>query len=143
MGIAPRRGALSIGREVEAPAENAWRLLVDVARWPQWGPSVRRAVLADGATELALGVRGTVWTAVGMPLPFVITAFESGRRWDWAVAGVPATGHRVQAAPDGCRVIFDVPWWAAPYLTVCAVALARIEMLAKACGDPGSGDQGP
>lgn len=92
---------------------------------------MRRAVLDGSATELALGVRGTVWTAVGVPMPFVITAFEPGRRWDWAVAGVPATGHRVRVVPGGCRVVFDVPWWAAPYLTVCAVALGRIDRLAS------------
>lgn len=130
MGIAPRGGLLSIGRDVAAPAETVWELLVDVDRWPQWGPSVRRAVLADGAVELACGVRDTVWTAVGVPMPFEITAFEPGRRWDWTVAGVPATGHRVQVTSGGCRVLFDVPWWAAPYLTVCAVALDRIDRLA-------------
>ncbi len=131
MGIAPHGGVLSIRRDVDAPIEAVWGLLVDVGRWPQWGPSVRRAVLDGGATELALGVRGTVWTAVGVPMPFAITAFEPGRRWDWAVAVVPATGHRVCAFPGGCRVAFDVPWWAAPYLTVCAVALARIDRLAS------------
>lgn len=63
-------------------------------------------------------------------MPFEITVFEPGRRWDWTVAGVPATGHRVRATSGGCRVLFDVPWWAAPYLTVCAVALDRIDRLA-------------
>ena len=70
MGIAPHGGVLSIRRDVDAPIEAVWGLLVDVGRWPQWGPSVRRAVLDGGATELALGVRGTVWTAVGVPMPF-------------------------------------------------------------------------
>lgn len=130
MGIAPRGRVLSIRRDVEAPIETVWGLLVDVGRWPQWAPSVRRAELDGGVTKLALGVRGTVWTAVGVPMPFVVTAFEPGRRWDWAVAGVPATGHQVREIPGGCRVVFDVPWWAAPYLTVCAVALGRIGRLA-------------
>jgi len=34
-----------ITREVGATAEAAWDLLVDVRRWPEWGPSVRDAVL--------------------------------------------------------------------------------------------------
>lgn len=130
MGIAPRSGLVRIGRDIAAPADTVWGLLVDVDRWPQWGPSVRRAALEGGAGELALGVRGTVWTAVGVPMPFHITAFEAGRRWDWSVAGVAATGHRVAVIPGGCRVVFEVPWWAAPYLTVCAVALDRIDRLA-------------
>ena len=82
------------------------------------------------ATELALGTRGTVETAVGVRLPFTITEFTPGRRWSWTVAGIAATGHQVTAAPGGCRVRFEVPWWAAPYLAVCSVALGRIEVLA-------------
>jgi hypothetical protein len=106
-----------------------WDLLVDVSAWPRWGPSVRRATLADQAPGLALRVRGDVWTSVGVRLPFVITEFDAGRRWTWKVAGVPATGHQVTAAPGGCQVRFEVPWWAGAYLPVCSVALRRIERL--------------
>jgi hypothetical protein len=62
-------------------------------------------------------------------LPFTITDFEPGRRWAWSVGGVPATGHAVVPDGAGCRVRFEVPWWAAAYVTVCAIALARIEKL--------------
>ena len=44
-------------------------------------------------------------------------------------AGIPATGHRVDPVDGGARVAMDVPVWAAPYLTVCALALRRIEKL--------------
>ena len=76
----------------------------------------------------------------GVSLTFAVTSFEEGsfrdgcdekgRAWSWAVAGVAATGHRVGAAPGGCLVTFSVPWWAPPYLLVCAVALRRIDRLA-------------
>ncbi len=131
MGMAVRVPTATIDRLIAAPPEAVWRLLVDPGLWPRWGPSVRHAVLQDGATELALGVRGTVWTAVGVSLPFVVTEFDRGRRWDWSVAGVPATGHRVAAVPGGCLASFDVPWWAAPYLAVCGLALARLDTLAR------------
>ena len=62
-------------------------------------------------------------------MPFVITEFDPGSRWIWKVAGVPATGHQVTAAPGGCRVRFEVPLWASAYLPVCSVALVRIERL--------------
>lgn len=130
MGIALRPRGATVDRVVAASPETVWRCLVDIAAWPRWGPSVQRAVLHDGATELGPGVRGTVWTVAGPALPFTVTVFEPGRRWDWAVAGVPATGHRVAAAPGGCLVSFDVPWWAVPYLAVCAVALRRIDAMA-------------
>ena len=128
MGIGPR----SVDRQMPVPPEAAGRLLVDVAEWPRWGPSVRRAVLDDGSTQIRGGSRGTVWTALGFPVRFTITDFEPGRRWAWQVAGVPATGHEVTAAPGGCSVRFDVPWWAAAYLPVCAAALVKIEKQARA-----------
>ena len=118
----------SVDRFIGAPADTVWRVLFDLDAWPRWGPSVRRAELS-GATELALGARGTVWTAVGVALPFTITEFEPGHRWTWSVAGLPATGHAVTAVPGGCRARFGVPWWATAYLPVCAVALQRIGRL--------------
>jgi uncharacterized protein YndB with AHSA1/START domain len=127
--VVSARRPLAVERFIAAPPSAVWDLLVDVSAWPRWGPSVRRATLAGHAPELALGVRGDVWTAVGVRLPFVITEFDAGRRWDWKVAGVPATGHQVTAAPGGCRVRFEVPWWASAYLPVCSLALRRIERL--------------
>lgn len=129
MGIAPTR-VVRVERRINAEPAVVWRLLTDVSEWPRWGPSVRRAALSDGATELGPGVRGTVWTAAGVALGFTIADFDPGRRWGWRVAGIPATGHEVIADPGGCRAVFEVPWWAAPYGAVCAVALARIERIA-------------
>ena len=104
-------------------------MLTDIRTWPLWGPSVRRAALDDGGWELSAGAHGTVWTVAGLALPFTVTAFDPRRRWDWTVAGVPATGHEVSESDRGCRVRFEVPWWATAYLPVCSVALARIERL--------------
>lgn len=131
MGMALRVPTSTVDRDIAATPEAVWRLLIDLDAWPRWGPSVRRAALRGGATELGPGARGTVWTAGGLALPFVVTAFDPGRHWGWSVAGVPATGHRVVGIPGGCRASFDVPCWAAPYLAVCAVALARVETLAR------------
>jgi uncharacterized protein YndB with AHSA1/START domain len=124
---------LEVGREVAAPAEQVWDLLVDTARWPAWGPTVAGAEVLAGAdgTRIGPGARGRVRTSLGPTLPFEVRAFEPGRRWTWAVAGVPATGHRVEPlGPGRCRVTFEVPTWAAPYLLVCRQALVRIERLA-------------
>lgn len=125
MGLRPP----GVERRISAAPEQVWRVLTDLDQWPLWGPSVRRAVLHGGATVLTPGSHGTVWTSVGVALPFRITEFDPGRRWDWTVAGVPSTGHQVTAEPGGCRVRFEAPWWAAAYLPVCAAALARIEKL--------------
>ena len=123
----------SISRRIAAEPDVAWSLLTDLEAWPAWGPSITGATIdpgPDGASELRLGARGTVRTAVGVPLPFEVTEFVDGQRWAWAVAGVPATGHHVERTADGCVVTFSVPWWAPGYLVVCAIALRRIESIA-------------
>lgn len=122
---------LWVRRTIEVPAAAAWRVLTDVAAWPCWGPSVRAASITR--PELGLGATGRVETVVGPSLPFEITDFEPGRRWAWRVAGLAATDHVVTAIGDErCEVAFGVPWFAAPYLAVCRVALTRIDALARA-----------
>jgi uncharacterized protein YndB with AHSA1/START domain len=119
----------NVHRVIAAPPSAAWKLLVDLDEWPKWGPSISGGTLDPPFTELALHATGKVQTALGVPLPFEVTDFEPGRRWAWKVAGVPATGHRVEPAGDGVRVTMEVPWWALAYATVCALALRRIDRL--------------
>jgi hypothetical protein len=77
-------------------------------------------------------MRGRVQTATGLWLPFEITHWEPERAWTWRVAGVPATGHRVEPlGPQRCRVSFLIPRWAPFYRPVCRSALRRIAALAK------------
>lgn len=117
-----------VSRSVAAPPAVVWDLLVTVAQWPRWGPSVR-AVELD-AERITLGSRGVVETMVGVRLPFEVTHFEPGRAWSWTVGGVNATDHTVETTGSGTRVSFGVPWLAAPYLGICAVALRRLDRLA-------------
>jgi uncharacterized protein YndB with AHSA1/START domain len=130
MRIALRKGMLTVEREVAAPAEAVWNVLVDLDAWPLWGPTVAGGELID-ADELALGVRGTVLTPLGVSLPFTIIEFEPGRSWKWEVAGLQATRHEVEPHGDGSILRFGVPLWAPAYLPVCAIALPRIEALAR------------
>ncbi len=118
---------LRADRVIAAPPAAVWELLVDLDAWPHWGPTIRRARLDAPHTELALHATGTVQTSLLVTVPFVVTEFDPGRQWAWRVAGVPATRHRVDPVGDGARVSIAVPWWSAPYLTVCSVAVRRIE----------------
>ncbi len=120
---------LTVDRVVAAPPAAVWGVLVDLDAWPKWGPTIRGARLDEPHTELALGVTGTVETSLLVPVPFVVTDFEPGRHWAWTVAGVPATHHWVDPMDHGARVGMAVPWWAAPYVTVCAIALRRIDAM--------------
>lgn len=128
---------MDVVRVVPAAPAAAWRLFTDLDTWPRWGPTVTAAERTDGqgARRLSAGARGRVRTPAGVWLPFVVTAFDPGHRWAWRVAGVPATGHRVEPHPGGTRVVFEVPVLAAPYALVCRVALARIaELLVEESG---------
>ena len=122
---------LAVDKLIAAPASAAWDVLVDLDAWPKWGPTVSGARLDPPHTALALHATGTVRTALGFAVPFVVTEFEPGRHWAWTVAGVPATHHTVESVGDRARVAFAVPWWAAAYLTVCSVALHRIDAMLR------------
>lgn len=135
---------LDVTRHLDVPAESVWAALVDIRLWPRWGPSVRGAHLdrtgagphgagphGAGGHLIGPGSTGRVRTAVGISLPFEVTDFEPGRRWSWKVAGVEATGHRVE--PDGagrCRAVIEVPGWAPVYAPLCWVALGRLGRVA-------------
>jgi uncharacterized protein YndB with AHSA1/START domain len=125
--------------EIGAPAAVAWRLLTDTEAWPRWGPSIRAV---DAPTRhIGPGMRGRVRTALGPWLRFEITRWQPGVRWDWRVAGVPATGHLVEPlGPARCRVAFAIPAWAPFYVPVCRVALRRLRELAQAEADQPGGE---
>lgn len=120
----------TVERAMSVPPGAAWDVITDLSAWPIWGPTVAGAEL-NGLGPLALGSRGKVFTPVGVPLPFEITEFVDGRLWGWKVAGIPATRHEVIFDGRGCVVSFAVPIWAPAYLSIMAIALPRIERLAR------------
>jgi len=129
MDVSLRQRMPTIERHIAAPSEVVWGLFVDLDAWPQWGPSLQRAELAQ-AGPLQLGSRGKVWTPFGLALPFEITEFDEGRSWAWRVAGTGATRHGVDPDGDGSRAWMSAPVWATAYLPVCAIALQRIGRMA-------------
>jgi uncharacterized protein YndB with AHSA1/START domain len=117
--------------EIRAPADRVWRLLTEFRSWPEWGPSVRG--VASEKETVAPGVTGRVETAVGVSLPFEIKDFEEGRYWDWSVAGVRATGHRVTPlSGDRTRVAFTVSRLFWPYVWILSRGLRRLKEIAEA-----------
>jgi uncharacterized protein YndB with AHSA1/START domain len=123
---------LAVDRYIAAPPSVVWNVLVDLDAWPQWGPTVSAARLDPPYTRLELGVTGSVRTSLGLAAPFTVTEFEAGRHWAWKVAGIPATHHRVEPADGGTRASMAAPFWAAAYLSVCAIALRRIDAISTA-----------
>jgi len=118
---------LVVDRFVAADRDAVWELLRDTRRWPEWGPSVSDVRSTDRLIQA--GTTGEVQVAGGPWVPFEISTCAD-YRWTWRVAKIPATGHRVDPAPGGCRVVFEIPLLAAGYAVVCERALRRIERLA-------------
>lgn len=124
---------ITVSRTIETPAAAVWDVLVDTRRWSEWGSTVRSATVDGEGHRIASGSTGSVTTVVGVTLPFRITDWVDGTSWRWNVAGLPATGHRVDALGERrCRVSMDVPWFAAPYAAILRSALANIERLTTA-----------
>jgi hypothetical protein len=124
-----------LSTEVAAPADRVWDELVELDRWPAWGPTVRAARLDDGSRRLHRSASGAVQTTVGVWLPFQVDDWHDDgvrRAWSWRVAGVAATTHAVTAVDaERCRVEMTVPWWAPGYLGVVGLALRRIRRRAE------------
>ncbi len=119
-----------VSREVAVAWPHAWAAFARYEHWTAWGPSITAVEPAHG--EVRRGDTGRVRTPVGGWIPFRIDDVDPGRRWSWVVAGLPATAHRVEPLGAArCRLVFEVPWWAAPYAVVCRVALGRLSAEAQ------------
>lgn len=124
-GVAISLPNAAVSRSFRKPCSYLWELLTDTTTWPQWGPSVKEVECRN--RFIRKGTEGRVKTVGGIWLPFLITGYEEGRFWSWKVAGIPATGHRVEPRKDGlCRLTFEVPLIAVPYAYICKIALDRI-----------------
>lgn len=88
---------------VKAPAERVWEVFSDVARWPEWTPTVESVERLDEG-RIHIGAR----TRIRQPkLPVAIwevTELVEGEYFEWVSRGpgVKTTGgHRVTKTPEG------------------------------------------
>jgi len=125
---------LVVARPMAAARNAVWRAFRDTRCWPEWGPSVRAVDCSDRL--VSRGSTGRITTVGGLRVPFEVTSCTDGR-WTWDVAGIPATGHRVEGT-DPAIAAFEVPLAAAPYGAVCRRALPRLDRVALA-GDDADG----
>lgn len=115
---------------INAGSKRVWEVLTDTYCWPKWGPSVTAVRCRD--RYIQSGSKGYVQTVIGIWVPFEITEFIPEKNWTWKVMGTPATGHRVESlATTKCRLVFEVPWGAAPYVLICKIAARRIKLISE------------
>jgi len=121
---------MQIRHVINAPPQQVWKVLIDTRQWPVWGPSV--TAVKSPRQYIDAGLKGRLQTVIGLWVPFEITDFEPLHFWSWKVAGIPATGHRLEIIDDNrCELIFEMPAFALPYALICRQAATRIGRLAQ------------
>lgn len=116
---------ISVGKRFSASRDMLWNLITDTTQWPRWGPTVKAVRTSERC--IRKGSEGHVLTPLGIWLPFIVTDYEHECFWNWKVASVRATGHRLQLTDTGGVILwFEVPLIAFPYLAICRMALTRI-----------------
>jgi uncharacterized membrane protein len=88
---------------VHAPADRVWEVFSDVAKWPEWTPTIDSVERLDEG-RIHLGAR----TRIRQPkLPVAVwevTELVEGQYFEWVsrAPGIRTTGgHRVVATPEG------------------------------------------
>ena len=118
------KGHISVGKTFRTSPHIIWDVITDTAQWPRWGPTVKAVRASERYIHKAS--EGQILTAFGW-LPFIITEYEHECFWNWKVASVRATGHRLESTDAGGVVLWlELPLIAFPYLAICQIALNRI-----------------
>lgn len=96
---------------VNASCEQAWRHIIDAARWPQWYPNAGDVALLGGATLLGEGVVWR-WTTFGFSIESRMNEFVPFSRIGWfgyEPGAQPSFYHTWYLTPagNGCRVVTE------------------------------------
>ncbi|MXV62328.1 SRPBCC family protein [Natronorubrum sp. JWXQ-INN-674] len=122
----PEGRRLEASHVLDVPAADAWDLLVDTTRWPEWSPIVVGVESTD--RRIRAGTTGRI-RIPGAWLSFRVTGYQpADRRWRWRITGLPGAGHRVDDLGESrCRIAFELPLTATGYVPVCLRALEGLE----------------
>jgi uncharacterized membrane protein len=97
-------------RHIDAPAQPVWEVLFDVARWPEWTPTIDSVErLDDGPFQV--GARAKVRQPKLPPASWEVTEVVDGRSFTWEAKGPgmrTIARHQVVPDADGCQVMLSI-----------------------------------
>jgi carbon monoxide dehydrogenase subunit G len=97
-------------RHIDAPPGAVWDVMVDVARWPEWTPTVD-SVEVDGGGPLHVGSTAEVRQPKLPRARWTVTSLEDGRHFTWEATGPglrTVARHRVVAVGSGTEVTLSI-----------------------------------
>jgi uncharacterized membrane protein len=114
-------------RHIDAPPHAVWEVLFDVARWPEWTPTVQSVERLDEG-PLAVGSRARIRQPKLPPAVWEVTEVVEGRSFTWEATGpgLRSIGrHEVVADGTGSLVSLGIEQ-AGPMGAVAAVVWRRL-----------------
>jgi len=96
--------------DIDAPVERVWAATVDIERWPDWTPTVKRARRL-GSAQMGVGSRVLIEQPKLPPALWLVSALEPGRNMILK-SGLPGmrvmAHHRLEPKGAGCAVTLSV-----------------------------------
>jgi uncharacterized protein YndB with AHSA1/START domain len=88
-------------RHIEAPAPSVWEVLVDVARWPEWTPTIESVERLDDG-PFGVGSRAKVRQPKLPQAQWEVTEVVDGKSFTWEAKGPGMkTVARHEVVPEG------------------------------------------
>jgi uncharacterized membrane protein len=97
-------------RHIDAPTQEVWEVLQDVAHWPDWTPTVTSVDLLEG-DDMAVGLRAAIRQPRLPRAEWTVTEVEPGSSFTWVATGpgLRTTGrHVVEPDSAGSRVTLSI-----------------------------------
>ena len=104
------RGIFETTRHIDSPAQPVWDVLFDVARWPEWTPTIDGVErLDDGPFQV--GSRARVRQPKLPKAVWEVSEVVPGRSFTWVAKGPgmrTIARHEVVPDVDGCTVALSI-----------------------------------
>jgi uncharacterized membrane protein len=91
----------TVSVDIRASADRVWAELIDVERWPEWTPSMRRVERLDD-DPFGVSSRARVTQPKLAPLVWTVSEFAPGRSFTWTARAAGMTivaEHRLSPGP--------------------------------------------